>query len=246
MEHLPLYIDLIFGLTVLLALIVFYMASQNSTPFLSIAFVWILIQSVLGLMGFFILSKTAPPKLALQVGPPLLLIAVLFLTKRGRGFINRINIKTLTILHIVRIPVELVLYGLAAYKAVPVLITFAGRNFDILSGLTAPLIYYFGFVKNKLGKAIIVAWNLVCLALLFYVVVNAVLSAPTPFQQFAFNQPNIAIGYFPFVLLPAFIVPLVMFAHLAAIKQLVSKNYTLINSNNFHHQKTYKNANLSN
>lgn len=223
MEHLPFYIYLTFGLTVLLVLIFFYRASQNSTSFLSIALIWIIIQSFVGLMGFYILNKTVSPRFPLQVVPPILLMTVLFLNKRGIEFIKSINIKTLTMLHIVRIPVELVLYWLVAYKAVPQLMTFEGRNFDILSGLTAPVIYYFGFVKNKLNKSFILVWNLICLALLFNVVFIAVLSAPSPFQQFAFDQPNIAIGYFPFILLPAFIVPLVMFSHLVSIRQLLSK-----------------------
>jgi len=229
MENLPLYIYLAFGLTVLLALVIFYKASQNSKSFLIIALAWILVQSFVSLTGYYMLNKTAPPRFPLQVGPPLLLVMMLFFIRRGREFIKRINIKTLTMLHIVRIPVELVLYGLAAYKVVPELITFEGRNFDILSGITAPVIYYFGFVKSKLSKSVILVWNLICLALLFNVVYNAVLSAPSPFQQFAFNQPNIAIGYFPFVLLPSFIVPLVMFSHLVAIWQLLQKKYLLNN-----------------
>jgi hypothetical protein len=59
------------------------------------------------------------------------------------------------------------------------------------------------------------------LGLLINIVVNAALSAPSVVQQFAFEQPNIAILYFPFNLLPAVIVPLVLFSHLAAIRQLL-------------------------
>jgi hypothetical protein len=231
MEHLPFYIYLVFGLTVLLALIIFYKASQNSKPFLFIALAWILIQSFVSITGYYIPTKTEPPKFPMLVFPPVLLMILLFLIKRGREFIKRINIKTLTIFHMLRIPVGLVLYWLVAYKAVPELITFGGRNFDILSGLTAPLIYYFGFVKNKLNKSVILVWNLICLGLLFNVVFNAVMSAPGPLQKFAFDQPNIAIGYFPFVLLPAFIVPLVLFSHMVSIRQLLSKNYILNNKN---------------
>jgi hypothetical protein len=41
-----------------------------------------------------------------------------------------------------------------------------------------------------------------------------------PFQQFAFDQPNIAVLYFPFIWLPSCVVPLVLLSHLAAIRQL--------------------------
>jgi len=43
-----------------------------------------------------------------------------------------------------------------------------------------------------------------------------------PFAQlFAFDQPNIAILYFPFVWLPSFIVMTVLFSHLISIRRLV-------------------------
>jgi hypothetical protein len=66
-------------------------------------------------------------------------------------------------------------------------------------------------------------WNFICLGLLFNIVVHAVLSAPLPFQQLAFDQPNVAILYFPYVWLPAFIVPVVLLSHLVAIRKLIIK-----------------------
>jgi hypothetical protein len=105
----------------------------------------------------------------------------------------------------------------------PELATFEGRNFDILSGLTAPFIWYYGFIKKKLKKGWLLAWNFICLGLLLNIVVHAVLSVPTPFQQLAFDQPAIAVLYYPFILLPAVIVPLVLFAHLVSIRQLMNK-----------------------
>ena len=125
--------------------------------------------------------------------------------------------------HIVRIPVEIVLYWLFLYEKVPELMTFEGRNFDILAGLTAPIVYYFGFVKKKLDRKFIVIWNGLGLLLLMNIVINAILSAPLPFQQFAFDQPNIAIFYFPFIWSPIFIVPVVLFAHMVAIQRFFKK-----------------------
>ncbi|HVF81580.1 MAG TPA: hypothetical protein VM884_06585, partial [Flavisolibacter sp.] len=161
--------------------------------------------------------------------PPLIAIAVCFLTKPGRAFLNSLDAKWLTLLHVVRVPVEMVLLWLALQKYLPLLMTFEGRNFDILSGLTAPLIFYFGYVRKKLSSRALLAWNFACLALLINIVVNAIFAAPFPFQQFAFDQPNIAVLYFPFVWLPAFIVPVVLLAHLANIRQLLlSKKYNHI------------------
>lgn len=185
---------------------------------------WLAIQALIGLSDFYTVTDTVPPRFVLMVLPPVLLIIGLFATTKGRAYIDGLDIKVLTVLHTVRIPVEIVLFWLFVHKTVPELMTFEGRNFDILSGLTAPLIFYFGFVKKKLGRKIILIWNFICLGLLANIVVNAVLSAPFPFQKFAFDQPNIAVLYFPFNWLPSFVVPVVLFSHLATIRQLVNKD----------------------
>ncbi|MEZ4900752.1 MAG: hypothetical protein R2822_02860 [Spirosomataceae bacterium] len=148
------------------------------------------------------------------------MIVFLFNTSKGKMFIDALDLKTLTLLHVIRVPIEWVLYWLFIHKFVPELMTFEGRNFDILSGITAIIVYYFGFVKPKLSNVSVLIWNFCCLGLVINIAVNGILSAPTKFQQFAFEQPNIAMQYFPFVLLPSVIVPIVIFSHLASIRQL--------------------------
>jgi len=162
-----------------------------------------------------------PPRLALAVTPMFIGIALLFITANGKVFIDKLDAKTLTFLHVIRIPVELVLFGLFLEGKIPELMTFEGRNFDIIAGITAPFVWYFGFVKNKLSTKIILIWNFICLGLLLNIVINAILSAPFPIQQFAFDQPNIAVLYFPFVWLPGCVVPLVLLSHLVVIRRLI-------------------------
>jgi len=107
---------------------------------------------------------------------------------------------------------------------VPELMTFAGRNFDILSGITAPVIYFSCFSGSAVSnKRLLLIWNFISLLLLLNIVINAILSLPFPFQQFAFDQPNIAVLYFPFTWLPCFIVMVVLFSHLTAISRLTKK-----------------------
>jgi hypothetical protein len=182
------------------------------------------IQAIISLSGFYSITDTTPPRFLLLVLPPLLIILLLFFTRKGRLYIDSLDAKTLTLLHVIRIPVELVLLLLYLHGTIPQLMTFEGRNFDIISGITAPFVYYFGFLKRTLPAKVIVAWNFVCLLLLFNIVLHAILSAPFPFQRFAFDQPNIAILYFPFTWLPCCVVPIVLFAHLAVIKQLTHTN----------------------
>ncbi len=221
MEKLPAYISLIFSLTTLLAAWLLFRASNHSKLVAILCILWLIAQGVIALTGFYKVTDTFPPRISLLVLPPLLLIAVLFITGKGRQFIDSLNTGTLTLLHIVRIPVELVLFWLYLNQGVPELMTFEGRNFDILAGLSAPFIYYFGYVRCILSRRFLLGWNLICLGLLLNIVTHGVLSVPTPFQQFGFEQPNIALLYFPYVWLPAFIVPLVLFSHLAYIRFLL-------------------------
>jgi hypothetical protein len=221
MESLPVYVYLTFGFTVLLALFLFYKATHFSKSFLSLMVVWIVLQTAISLSGFYQHNLTFPPRITLLLFPPLIVTIFQFTSANGRKFMDQLDLKTLTLFHLIRVPVELVLFWLFNAGYVPELMTFEGRNFDILSGLTAPVIYYFGFVNQVINKQVVLIWNFLCLGLLFNIVINAILSVPTPFQQFAFEQPNIGILYFPFVLLPCLLVPLVLFAHLVSIRQLL-------------------------
>jgi len=226
MEHLPLYIPATFVLTTLLTLVLLFKASNSSRTVILTMIIWLVIQAVLSLKEFYLITTGVPPRFALSLMPPVLLILILFVTKKGRTYLAEFNAKTLTLLHIVRIPVEFTLYWLFLYKAVPEIMTFEGRNFDILCGLTAPLVYYFGYIKKGLSKGVLLAWNIICLLLLINIVATAILSAPFAFQKFAFEQPNIALFYFPYVWLPSFVVPCVLLAHIVSIRGLINKGST--------------------
>jgi hypothetical protein len=225
---LPVYISIVFALTTFATLILFHFAIKKSQAsaqanMITIGLlVWLVIQAILTLSNFYNTDTNSfPPKFVILVFPALLTIVILFATKKGRNFIDSLPMIDLTYINTVRIPVELVLYWLFLNKAVPELMTFAGRNFDVLSGITAPIIAYFGLKQQKFGGKIILAWNFIALGLLLNIVINAILSAPFAFQKFAFDQPNIAVLNFPFSWLPAFVVPVVLFGHLASIRQLL-------------------------
>ena len=233
-ENLPTYILLIFGLTTAVTLLLFYVTVKKSTSeitrkkadviLLALA-IWLTIQAVLTLKNIYNSDVTSfPPKLLLfGILPPILTIIFLFITRRGRQFIDSLPLTNITYLNVVRILVELVLLWLFINKAVPQLMTFEGRNFDIIAGITAPFIAYFGLTKGKLSRQLIVIWNFIGLSLLLNIVVNALLSAPSPLQKFAFDQPNLAITNFPFSWLPTFIVPIILFGHLTSIRQLIKQ-----------------------
>ncbi len=136
-------------------------------------------------------------------------------SSKTRTWLNTFDLKMITYLHIVRIPVELVLLWLFLGGYVPELLTFEGRNFDVLAGLTAPVVALLAFGKNKINRPLLWLWNIFSIVLLMNVLVHAVLSTPSAMQQFGFEQPNIAVMKFPFLLLPAIIVPIVLLSNIA-------------------------------
>ncbi len=220
METIPLALSTAFVLVTAATVYLFYRASGESKISLLLLLAWLLVQFVLTSTGFYENTTSLPPRLGFALVPTVLLIAVLFLTKKGKQYSDSLDLKTLTLLHVVRIPVELVLWGLFIYNAVPEIMTFEGRNLDVLSGISAPLLWYFGFANGQPRRKLLLAWNIACLALLVNIVTIAILAAPYSFQQLAFDQPNIGVLLFPFIWLPACVVPLVLFSHLVAIRRL--------------------------
>lgn len=221
MENIPLYVHLTFGAITFITIFLFYRANPSRKG-LFVILGWLIFQAALALSGFYQNTTTTPPRFGLMILPTIFLMLYLFYSKSGKAFINGLDEGKLTILHTIRIVVEIVLLWLFLAGTIPEVMTFEGRNFDILAGLTAPLVYYFGYVKKRLSKSILLIWNFACLALLISVIVHAILAAPSNFQQIAFDQPNIAISYFPFVWLPSVVVPIVLFSHFVCIRKLLS------------------------
>lgn len=198
---------------------------QWAWPVAGILLLWLGAQAALTLHGVYLPNVHAFPPRLLPMGifPVLVVIVMLFVLPNGRKFIGSLPLEQLIWIHAVRLPVEMVLFWLAAYKVVPELMTFEGRNWDILSGITAPLVVFFAFRQLRLSKKGLLLWNLLCLGLLMNIVYYALFSAPSAIQKFAFDQPNVAISYFPFSWLPLFVVPVVLFSHLSSIYILLSQ-----------------------
>lgn len=226
-ERLPLYVSIVFIVTALLTVWLFLRSIPRSDndklPSRLLLFLlpfWLLIQGILGIGDFYHYTGAVPPRIfAFGVLPVLLLIAAYFLFFR-KTFVEKLSLRALTLVHVIRIPVELVLLWLFLAGQVPQLMTFEGRNFDILSGLTAPIIYFLAFRNGKPNRPLLVAWNLITLGLLINIVAIAVLSLKSPIQRLAFDQPNVAVTYFPFIWLPAVVVPIVLFCHLVSLWKL--------------------------
>jgi hypothetical protein len=230
MESLPVYVSIVFiATTIATAGFLLFAAKQtglDSRPSkitIVIVPLWLVFTAILAVNGFYLTSATQIPRIFAFGAMPVFLLSILAVALFRPGFVEKLPLKTLTFLHIVRIPVEFVLFWLLQAKLVPQAMTFEGHNFDILSGLTAPIVFWLAFRNGQVNRPLLIVWNLMAFVLLSIVVATAIVAFPSPMQKIAFDQPNLAVAYFPFIWLPSVIVPIVFFAHLAGLWQLISR-----------------------
>jgi hypothetical protein len=218
-------VSLVFIVSTGLALALFVRAAPRRPIVAGILIAWALLQLAIAWTGFYTVTHTLPPRFVLAIGPPLLTILLFTALPSGRAWLASFDLRAVTLLHVVRLPVEWGLHQLYVEGYVPQVMTWEGRNVDVFSGATATLVAWLAFRAGDVRRPLLLAWNLLCLALLGIIMFHGILSVPTPLQQFGFEQPNVALMYPPFVWLPAVIVPLVLAAHVAALVRLMSRKF---------------------
>lgn len=198
-----------------LILVLFYRATGKQPEILWISLALVLLSGILAYTGFFHKAAAQPQRVLLILLPAIGFCV--FCYKKVQFKVTDQNY--VFAIHALRLPVEIVLYRLFLEGKVPELMTFSGWNFDIFMGITAILFLVYSLVtKRQLHPKLLLAWNITGMLLLGVIVSLAVLSAPLPIQQFAFEQPNVALLSFPYTLLPAYVVPVVLSTHLIALK----------------------------
>lgn len=218
-ENLPNWINWLFLLTAVLTIVIFHYANGKPKKLMFLIIIWSLIQSILAFTGFYEKTALIPPRF-LIVLIPVFISLIYGLTKRPlKWIIENKNIKLSMFIHTIRFPIEIVLLYLFMNNMMPELMTFEGRNLDILAGITAPIIGIL-FLKNIIDRNVLIIWNIIGLCLILFVFVNGILSSELPIQMFGFEQPTKAPNYFPFILLPATIVPIVIYSHITDIVKL--------------------------
>jgi hypothetical protein len=175
-----------------------------------------------GLAGAGLLDRYNPlpaPALLLVLGITVLTVA-LTLTRLGGLVANAIPLAAVVALQAFRVAVELWLHRLYLEGVVPVQMTYAGRNFDIVSGVTGLLLGAWLLAGRPAPRGLVLAWNLLSLALLANIVTIAILATPVPFRQFFDGPPNLLPSTFPYVWLPSLLVQVALASHLIVFRQL--------------------------
>lgn len=181
---------------------------------------WLMLLALLAQSGFFARFEVLPPRFAFAVLPPTLFILYLAGSGRISRLLAALPAGWLLGPQVFRVAVEVVLWLLFLEQRVPVQMTFEGLNYDILVGLTAPLVGLYLAGKPSRKRVVGVVWNILGLALLLNIVTIAILSTPTPFRFFMNEPANTIIADWPFIWLPGFVVPMAFMLHVFSLKQL--------------------------
>lgn len=178
------------------------------------------------LLGTFSNFEIFPFNAAPVIIIPLILVVLFTFSKTVKEILPHIPQENIIKLQVFRFYVEVLLWALYASALLPVQMTFEGRNFDVITGVTAVLLTtrIGGFILlDKLPRALIILWNIMGLGLLINIVVIAILSMPSPLRYFMNDPANTIVTEFPISLLPAFLVPLAYMLHLLSLRKAFIK-----------------------
>lgn len=182
---------------------------------------WISLISILSMQGFFLDFNRLPPRTLLAMLIPLPLVIGFVLSKTGSQILYHTPAHWLIFMQSFRIIVEVLIWIGFLRNLLPVQMSFEGSNVDILTGLLAIPAGYFIWKKPGLFPRIVYSFNVVGLVFLINIVIISILSMPSPIRHFMNEPSSRVVGEFPFIFLPAVLVPIAYSLHIFSFRQFV-------------------------
>lgn len=183
---------------------------------------WLVVTWLVAWSGLLARFDLVPPPLLLFVGATGIASTALALSRIGAMFAHGLPVATLVGFHAFRVPLEIALHELGVEGVLPVQMTWDGMNYDVVSGVTAALVAVWA-ARGTLPRIVLLAWNLLGLALLFVIVAVAIVSAPVPFRVFMNEPANTLVTTAPFVWLPTVLVQAAWIGHLLVFRRLAGR-----------------------
>lgn len=191
--------------------------------FLASVIIWIAVVSVLSIFKFFLDFQSMPPRLLYVFCIPMCFILYFTFSSSLNKILLVTPVWALIYIQSYRLVVEILRWVLMILKVVPVQMSFEGSNFDIITGVTAPLVAYFCYQQKSWANNLALVWNFAGLILLGNRFIIGLLSMPTGFQAYNSDPAYTISAYFPMIISPAVLVPIGFAMHLFSIKQILLK-----------------------
>jgi len=214
-------IGLSLGLPLLIAAMLWrYEYPKAAKILLGGSLTWIALCSGLALSGILNDFSSLPPRPFFVILPPLVLSLLITFHPTTARLLKQIKPQYLIAFQSFRIPVEIFIWLYYLAGVVPIQMSFEGRNWDVVTGITAVLLAIWVDRQPGLPRRAIILWNLLGLGLLVNIVGVSVLSMPTPMRYFMNEPANTLVAQFPFVLLPTVLVVLAYSFHFLSLRQM--------------------------
>ncbi len=189
---------------------------------------WQLYMLSIASTGFF-MDFSFPPRFVLFLVLPALLFTGIFIYKnRNAKWIHVIPSGWLIHFQIFRVGVESLFVASVAAGVLHSQVTIEGYNYDMLMGISAPLIGFLVFTKSILPKRIAIVWNYMGLLILASVVFLFITTTFFP-EMYGAKEALLpkAFGQYPFMLIPGFLMPAAVFVHILSIVQLTKASNSM-------------------
>lgn len=185
---------------------------------------WMVLTAGLAVTGVLSRADLRPPPMALLIAGVVVLSVAIGVSPLGGRLAHDVPLPTLVALQMFRLPLELVMHRAATLGIMPNELSFTGYNLDIVTGTGAVVLFIALRLRPRLPRAFVWAWNLWGLWCLAVIVVIAVTTAP---MVRAFGDDprhiNTWVLFFPYVWLPAVLVPIAIAGHLVVTRALLSE-----------------------
>ncbi len=157
-----------------------------------------------------------PPPFAVLVVALVVVAFGLAWSRAGTRLARTVPLWALVAVQGFRFPLEVAMHAMAERGVMPAQMSYSGRNFDIVTGISA-LVVAALVARGAAGRRTVALWNIVGAGLLLNVVVVAILSTPT-FRLFGDDALNTWVADPPFVWLPAVLVVAALSGHILVFR----------------------------
>ena len=189
------------------------------------AAIWLIVVSTAAFSGSLLPRDGRPLPFALLVISVLALGVAIARSAIGDRLARGASLAALVGFQSFRLPLELMLHRAYAEGLMPVQMSYSGRNFDIVTGLTA-LMLAVAMTLTGVPRWVVAAWNVMGLILLLNILGVAIMSTPA-FAYFGPDRLNVWVTWMPYTLLPAVMVLAAWAGHLVVFRALAQPSSSI-------------------
>jgi len=183
---------------------------------------WMITVLLVAASGVLLHFDWRPPPIAFLLAASFGVAAWIGFSTLGRQLAVGIPLAALVGFQAFRWPLELIMHRGFQQGFVPIQMTYAGRNFDIVTGVTAALLGA-ALARVRVPRMVVLLWNVIGLVLLANVLTIAVLSMPM-LRRFGPDRMNVWVAVPPFVWLPTVLVVAALAGHIIIFRRLFGQS----------------------